>query len=149
MSTIRIDDVLNIIEQKHIMVFATSSLNIVTARTMSVIAKDRKIYFQTDESMLKIDQIKRNPNVAFCVDNIQMQGLARIIGNWDKNPTILREYLKVHKSSYEKFKNLKAEIVVETELKRIEMWEYRENKPYLIRIDLDKSEIVEEEYKLP
>ena len=60
--------------EKKGMVLATCAENRVTARNMSVIFLDGKIYFQTDSKMEKARQIEANENVALCVDNFQIVG---------------------------------------------------------------------------
>lgn len=59
-------------------VLATSYENKVTARNMSYVIINKKIYFQTDKTFLKHYQMVKNPNVALCVDNIQIEGVAKI-----------------------------------------------------------------------
>jgi len=143
-----IEKILESISKKPIMVFATSKNQKVTARNMSVIVLGNRIYFQTGLSMTKSQQIIENENVAFCIDNYQIYGKAKNIGTWEQHEDVLKEYRKVHNSSYETYKNVKDEIVVETTIHEIEMWEYREGKPFIVQIDLDKNEYKIFEYQV-
>lgn len=52
------------------MTLATSMDNRVTARTMSFVVENERLYFQTDTSFTKFHQIKSNPLVAVCWNNI-------------------------------------------------------------------------------
>ncbi|MGC8771727.1 MAG: pyridoxamine 5'-phosphate oxidase family protein [Brevinematia bacterium] len=143
-----IEEVLRKIQEKKIMVMETSLDGKVTARNMSVVVLRDRIYCQTDRNMTKAQQIMGNENVAFCVDNFQICGKAKIIGKWDENPEILVEYRKFHNDSYEKYKSLKDEVVIETKIEEIETWEYRNGKPYIVTIDLNKNLYHLKEYKV-
>jgi len=48
-------------------ILATSYLDKVTARSISIIAIGTKILFQTDSRMEKCQQIEKNNNVAICM----------------------------------------------------------------------------------
>jgi hypothetical protein len=68
------------------MVLATSFEDRVTAGNMSCIIMDHKIYFQTDRQFLNTQQMLKNQKVATCVDNIQIEGIAKMIGHSDEAP---------------------------------------------------------------
>jgi len=142
-----IEDILKNIETKSIMVLATSLKDFVTARSMSIITVNEKIYCQTDKNLTKAVQINKNPNVAYCVDNIQITGKAKIIGTWEENKNILAEYKKKHNRSYEKYKNVKNEIVIETTIEEIQLWEYKNGIPYIMKMNLVENKFTCQEYK--
>lgn len=54
------------------MVLSTSLNDVVTSRMMSVVLINKKIYFQTDRTFRKYRQLKENPRVSLCVDNMQI-----------------------------------------------------------------------------
>ena len=56
------------------MVLSTSRNDVVTSRMMSIIVLNKKLYFQTDKTLRKYNQLKENPNVSLCIDNIQIEG---------------------------------------------------------------------------
>jgi uncharacterized pyridoxamine 5'-phosphate oxidase family protein len=143
-----IEEILCTLKTKTIMVLASSMNNIVTARNMSVLVEGDKIYCQTDLNMEKIKQIIKNKHVAYCIDNYQILGEAKIIGSWKENNEILEKYKFIHEASYERYKNIKAEVVIETKITSIEIWEYDNNKPYIISIDLINNDYKKLEYKL-
>ena len=68
----------NLDKKKHI-VLATCLNDEPTARTVSYIILDNKIYFQTDIKFDKCMQIEENNNVALCLDNYQIEGTAKIL----------------------------------------------------------------------
>jgi general stress protein 26 len=141
-----IEEALKIIRDKSFMVLSTSFQDIVTSRNMSVITINDKIYCQTDKNMVKAKQISKNNNISLCVDNIQIVGKAKFIGTWNENKDILSEYKKIHTNSYEKYKNVADEIVIEIVILAIKLWEYKNSKPYIIEIDLIKNTYKSNQY---
>ena len=142
-----IKDALTKLKTKSIMVLATSLNDFVTARNMSVITVNDKIYCQTDKNMIKSIQINENPNVAYCIDNIQITGKAKIIGTWEDNKNILAEYKLKHNNSYEKYKRIKDEVVIETIIEQIQIWEYKDGKPYIIKMNLVENTFASKEFR--
>ena len=63
------------------MVLSTSESNRVSSRMMSIVQIDGTFYFQTDLTFKKYHQILSNPNVALCIDNIQIEGICEEIGH--------------------------------------------------------------------
>jgi uncharacterized pyridoxamine 5'-phosphate oxidase family protein len=84
------------IGEYKIMALATSSQNHLTVRLMSCIIYENKIFFQTGTDLTKYKQICENNNVALCVDNIQVEGIANILGriNDKQNSEIMETYKK-------------------------------------------------------
>lgn len=62
------------------LVLATSQNDIVTARPISALRYGDELLIRTDEENRKAVQIKANPNVAVCMGDFYLQGLARILG---------------------------------------------------------------------
>jgi uncharacterized pyridoxamine 5'-phosphate oxidase family protein len=132
----------------NIMILATSKKDIVTARSMSIIMDNNKIYFQTGKLMDKYDQLVCNENVALCMNNIQIQGSARDIGSWIHNQELLSLYKKKHNNSYELYGNMKTQTVIEITIKNIKKWEYVNGKPYIYFIDFENETFENKEYDL-
>ncbi|NHJ05403.1 MAG: pyridoxamine 5'-phosphate oxidase family protein [Candidatus Heimdallarchaeota archaeon] len=82
-------------ESRHI-VLATSANNRVSTRTVSFANDDLVIYIISWDHNLKINQIKENPLVALCLNNIQIEGIAELINRPtdDKNNEIQNIYRK-------------------------------------------------------
>lgn len=72
--------------ESRVMVLSTSFQDAVTSRTMSIVALEEKLYFQTDKTFRKYEQLKANPNVALCIDNIQMEGQCCEVGKPLEHP---------------------------------------------------------------
>jgi len=142
------DKVLKELASINFMVLATSKNDLVTARNMSIISTNCKIYFQTGTLMDKYDQIKNNANIALCTNNIQIQGIARDIGPWEKNQDLLELYKKKHNNSYELYGNMKTQTVIEITIKNIKKWDYKDGKPYIYYIDFNNETFENKEYDL-
>jgi general stress protein 26 len=75
------DRVLGFLENKHAIVLATSLEGRVTARTVSFANDGLAILFMSWGHHTKCAQIRGNPRVALCRDNVQMEGVAEILGS--------------------------------------------------------------------
>ncbi len=127
---------------KHI-VLATSYNNLVTARTISYVMINEKLYFQTLKTYEKVNQINHNNRVALCIDNLQIEGLAKIVGHpFDNNNLFLELYKEKHNSAYKKYSSLADEVVIEIIINKISRWNYIDNVGHKEIIDL-----IREEYK--
>jgi uncharacterized pyridoxamine 5'-phosphate oxidase family protein len=142
------DEVIEMLRNKHIVVLATSSSNRVTARSVSCVVLNSKIYFQTDKTFLKCEQIIENPNVALCIDNIQIEGNAMIKGHpFDKeNKAFIEEFKKVHNGSFNAYSHMENEVVVEIEPVSVTLWKYEEGKPLRDFLDLKNKKAHREYY---
>ncbi|MDR1217992.1 MAG: pyridoxamine 5'-phosphate oxidase family protein [Treponema sp.] len=138
------------IGEYKIMALATSNQNHPTARFMSCIVYENKIFFQTGTDLIKYKQICENNNVALCVDNIQMEGIANILGriNDKQNSEIMEIYKKHYKNSYETYMHNETEVLIEIILKEIIKWDYENGKPYRIFIDIDNKQARKEMYPI-
>lgn len=115
-----------------IMCLATSLDNKVTARSMSIIIYDNKFYFQTDTNFQKAEQIKNNNNVALCCNNIQIEGVCKVLGHplLGINSFFSDLYKKYYEGSFSKYSSLKDEILFEVMPSKISVWDYDDGKPY-------------------
>jgi uncharacterized pyridoxamine 5'-phosphate oxidase family protein len=138
------------IGEYKIMALATSSKNHPTVRLMSCIVYENKIFFQTGTDLIKYKQICENNNIALCVDNIQIEGIANILGkiNDKKNNEIIEMYKKYFKNSYETYMHNETEVLIEIVLKKIIKWDYENGKPYRIFIDVDNEQVRKEMYPI-
>lgn len=135
---IELEKVCEQIEKNKLAVLATCSNNIPTARTMSIVFFDKKIYFQTSIEYLKYKQISENINVALCIFNIQIEGVAKLKGKTIENDKFIEIYKKHHEDSYKKYSKLDTSRLIEITPKKFTIWDYDNNgKPSRIFIDLD------------
>jgi general stress protein 26 len=128
--------------KSKIMVLATSKENKVTARMMSCVIIDEAVYFQTDKTFIKYEQITANPFVALCVDNIQIEGVATVIGSplASANSIFADAFQQYHKGSFDAYSHLKNETVIQVTAQKITIWEYEADKPFRAVFDISNHE---------
>lgn len=131
------------------MVLATSAQDRTTARMVSCIVSDHKIYFQTDTAFLKYRQIMANERVALCIDNIQIEAEARALGRptEDANTFFLDAFRIAYPGSYEAYSRHRDEVVIEVIPKRITVWEYEQGIPVIKILDLAEEQYTEQVYR--
>lgn len=142
----KLNEIFRIIGRAKKMVLSTSCDNRVTSRTMSFVIFDNKFYCQTDKNFLKYQQIQSNPNVALCVDNIQIEGIAKNIGKPLENEKFIKIFKKDYRASYEIYSFLENEILLEIEPKFIKVWVYKDLIPIREFYNLQTKEIKQEMY---
>lgn len=78
----KMEDIIKFLESKDnaVMVLATSHNNRVIARNVLIVSKGLDLYFFTWRHSRKCKQISENPRVALCKDDVQIEGLAEILG---------------------------------------------------------------------
>ena len=132
------------------MVLATGSANHITARTMSCIVFEGKIYFQTDSRSPKCCQLAQNPNVALCINNIQIEGVAVAIGHplSKQNTFFAKLFEQYYPGSFKKYTGLADEVLFEVNISRVETWGYENGEPYQIFCDFTKETYKKEFYDI-
>jgi general stress protein 26 len=68
------------LEGHRVIVLATSRYNRVTARTVTYTTRGSNIYFMSWDHHKKVVQMRENPKVALCRDNVNIEGVAEILG---------------------------------------------------------------------
>ena len=140
----------NLDKKKHI-VLATCLNDEPTARTVSYIILDNKIYFQTDIKFDKCMQIEENNNVALCLDNYQIEGTAKILEHPldEKNKRFLNKFKQIHENSFNEYSTLEDEVVIEVNPISIKIWKYIDNKPYIEYLNIIDKVATRESYLNP
>ena len=129
------------------MVLSTSLKNKVTSRMMSVIQENGVFYFQTDKHFRKYDQLIKNENVALCIDNIQIEGIAKELGHPLENSAFCSLYKECFASSFERYSSLGNEVLFAVTPLHVERWIYKEGVPFLETFDITNKEYCIYEYK--
>lgn len=130
------------------MVLSTAWKDKVTSRMMSIIILDGKFYFQTDIKFRKYEQIKNNPNVSLCIDNVQIEGICEEIGNPKDNQRFIDAYKKHFYYSWERYSLLSNEKLFVIKPTYIQLWVYENNKPFVEIFDVIKQQYKKIEYKV-
>ncbi|MTI61931.1 pyridoxamine 5'-phosphate oxidase family protein [Iocasia frigidifontis] len=144
------EEIIDLLDKKRIMVLATSANDRVSARAMSCINKGLDIFFQTDKNFLKFKQLEKNPNVALCVDNVQIEGIAVQKGHIlnDENKYFLDLYKEKHYGSYKAYSHLEDNILIKVEPRLITLWKYEGNKSLREFLYVEDNKAVREYYKI-
>ncbi|MDO5764946.1 MAG: pyridoxamine 5'-phosphate oxidase family protein [Elusimicrobiales bacterium] len=124
------------------MVLSSSYQDKVTSRMMSVIIFDGEFYFQTDKNFRKYSQIKNNPNVSLCCDNISVEGVCTEIGKPLDNNEFIKLYKKHYNYSFQQYSSLNNERLFKVTPAYIQMWTYKNSKPYIEILDFISGEYI-------
>ena len=122
------------------MVLSTSENNRVSSRMMSVVQIDGVFYLQTDITVHKYHQIVSNPNVALCIDNIQIEGVCEEIGHPLQFPPFCDVFQECFKGSYDAYSSLENERLFSIKPMYIERWIYEDGIPYIETFDVETQE---------
>lgn len=129
-----------------IMVLSTSWEDRVSSRMMSVIRLEEFFYFQTDTTFRKYEQIKHNPNVALCFDNVQVEGICEEIGKPMDHVEFSEAFQECFQGSFEKYSALENERLFRVKPVFIQRWIYVEGIPFIERFDFENEKYSKEEY---
>lgn len=129
------------------MVLSTSYQDKVTSRMMSIIVLDGCFYFQTDRAFRKYEQMKKNPNVALCIDNFQIEGVCRELRHPSENPDFCKEYEKSFKNSFDRYTSHAQERLFVVKPCYIQKWIYEDGEPFVEAFDLKAGNYSKALYK--
>jgi len=118
-----------ILAKEQSIVLATSFDNKVTARTMSHVNDGLTIYFQTDKTSVKAEQIKNNTQIALAVGNIQIEAIAEVCGHPKEHRLFSDLYKSKYPHYYDIYSSLEDEIVIEANPIKITLYKYVNGKP--------------------
>ena len=144
------EEIIDILEREKHIVLASCSDGRVTARTMSHVNVGMDIYLQTDKKFLKVEQIAKNPRVALCVGNLQIEGVAK----FEHHPSDLENtefcnlYKQKHPHSFEMYSSMKDEIVIKVKPTLAILWKYINGKPCRDYLHLNGNIAYREYYEL-
>ncbi|MCM1263536.1 MAG: pyridoxamine 5'-phosphate oxidase family protein [Butyrivibrio sp.] len=128
------------------MVLSTAVNDIVTSRTMSIINLNNILYFQTDNTFRKYNQLKSNPHVALCIKNIQIEGLCSEIGCPIDNEDFCNAYKECFTNSFYRYTMLKNERLFSVTPTFIERWIYIDGVPYTQILDVTNRKYISKQY---
>ena len=136
-----IDDFL---KKNKTLVLATSANDRVSARMIEFVNVGLKLMFETDKRSGKFKQIMKNPNVAICAKNVQIEGIATI-GKHPKdssNKEFIELYKKDHAYAYQLYSHLENSVVISIHPKLIALWKNIDGKPFqeFLYIDDNRAE---------
>lgn len=104
------------------------------------------MYFQTDNTFRKYNQLKRNPHVALCIDNIQIEGVCNEVGIPIENEDFCNAYRDCFTNSFNRYTLLKNERLFAVTPTFIERWVYINGTPYVQIFDIGNREYISKQY---
>lgn len=113
------------------MVLSTSLNDKVSSRMVSIIVIEGDFYFQTDRKLNKYCQIKKNKNVALCIDNISIEGVCYELGLPLDNKPFCDLYRQHFLSAYQLYTKLEDEVLILVKPTCIQKWIYENGKPFI------------------
>lgn len=119
------------------MVLSTSENNRVSSRMMGVVHIGGIFYFQTDITLNKYHQLTSNPNVALCIDNIQIEGICEELGHPSKFAPFCEVFQECFKGSYDAYTSLKNERLFSVKPTYIERWIYEGGAAHIEAFDTE------------
>ena len=125
------NEIIAVLGREKSIVLATCSNEQVTARAVSHINMGLDILFQTDMKFKKVEQMQRNPKVALCVGNLQVEGIAEFAGHLSdaNNMEFCDIYRKKHPKPFERYGSLPGEVVIRVRPSLFTFWKYMDSKP--------------------
>jgi len=135
------EEKIRFLDSHHVIVLATSFDNRVTARTVTYASKGLEVYFMSWGHHKKCVQIRGNPKVALCRDNLTMEGLAEILGNPldQKN----KEYVEIYRNKlphdFAGFARIPGMVLVKVKPAFVVSWVRIKNRFFLEHLDLESQ----------
>ena len=112
-------------------VLATSDKNRVTARTIWYVSDGLDLYFITSRAYTKYKQISKNPLIALCFGNVQLEAVAHDMGHPSEpdNMIILRSCKQINDPFLFAAK-YKSSVLIKAEVTNVEQWK-NDGREYL------------------
>ncbi|QQO10547.1 pyridoxamine 5'-phosphate oxidase family protein [Breznakiella homolactica] len=117
-------EVMENLEKEPFIVLATLDGDKAAARTVFFFMYNSSIYFITSKPYSKYKQIAKNPNVALCINNIQIQGTAHIQGHpsLKENKLVLDFLLQKPDNAVNRYVKYKSSVLIEVKIDKIQTW---------------------------
>lgn len=121
------------------MVLATSADDHPLACTMTCVLDGEAIYMQTDSNFLKVEQIRKNPQVALCSGSVQIEGTATLLGHPHSTECkVFADLFKLYyPSSFDKYATVESEIVIKVTPTFVTDWLYESGTNEQIHINFE------------
>ena len=117
------NEVMERLKKEETIVLATSYKDKVTARSVWFVLYESSIYFVTLKAYTKFKQIEKNPNVALCLDNIQIEGIAAIKGYCSlKENEPIKDYCVKNDNGMACYMKYKSTVLIEVKINKIGIW---------------------------
>jgi len=123
------------------LILATSANDRVSARMIEFVNIGFTLIFETDKRSGKYKQIMKNPNVAICAKNVQIEGIATI-GKHPmdtSNKKFIELYKMDHPHAYQLYSHLENSVVITVNPRIITLWKNIDGKPFQDFLFIDEK----------
>jgi general stress protein 26 len=137
-------DIVALLDTHREIVLATSTNDRVTARVVSFANNGLDIYFLSWEHNKKIQQLKDNPKVALCLKNLEIEGLAEVLGNaFEDKYNDIGDLFKSKFSPkwFDTFSHIKEMVLVKITLNNITKFENINRRFHLQNVDIVNKKV--------
>jgi hypothetical protein len=110
--------------ETKLVTLATAVDDRVTARTVSIVSDGLRIFFQTECSSVKSQQIAANENVAVSSGDLRIEGSARQIGRPLDHPPFARRFAGDHEHAFRQFSGRRTTRLFEIRPRRASIWRF-------------------------
>lgn len=118
-----IEKILSVFNATKFCTLATSNKNgDISASQVCLINDGLTLYFQTDKSFEKIQNIKDNSNVAINCGAYYFKGKASIEGHPTKNANFIKLIKEKHPETFNHYTNLPNEVLIKVDLTEAKIW---------------------------
>lgn len=117
------NEFIDTLKNEKYIVLATINGNKAAARTVFYIFFENSIYFVTSKAYPKCKQIMKNQNVALCLFNFQIEGIANNKGHpsLDENKNIL-DYISKNRPDMNRYTKTKNIVLIEIKMTKAQIW---------------------------
>lgn len=137
-------DFIKRLEKFEHIVLSTCLNNVVSSRTMCFANDGFSIYLLTGKQMGKCRQIEQNENVSLCIDDIQLEGKARLVGHPMEadNKEISAIFKNKHLSYYNRFAHHEIATFIEVKCEYAKQWKMEDGKDCIYYMDINNAKAV-------
>ncbi|MFX1274496.1 MAG: pyridoxamine 5'-phosphate oxidase family protein [Promethearchaeota archaeon] len=126
------EEIEDFFEKNKTLVLATSANDKVSARMIEFVNIGLTLMFETDKRSGKFKQIMKNPNVAVCAKNVQIEGIASV-GEHPmdgSNMPFIELYKKHHQYAFQLYSHLENSIVIKIKPTLVTLWKNVDGQPF-------------------
>jgi len=133
------EEIIAKLQQVKNVVLATSADDKVTARMMAPINDGLEIMFSTGANSMKAEQMRKNPNVALAIDNLQIEALAELFGHPSGHTWFVKNYAVKFPEYVALYEYTPEDLLVIAHPKKVTLYKYL-GKPCWDVLDVEKEQ---------
>lgn len=132
----------NYLNERKFISVATSYRDRVRARVVDYVNDGLRIAFLTWQGTVKMEHLKQNPRIALCVDSLQVEGRASVMGHPSvaENRRFMDIYKERHPSPFRNFIDQPDILLISVEPELMILMKYERRHLYLDHLDILKQE---------